>query len=79
VNTETLWERIRCMCILTLLPVVPDISYSPRCFELFGFDIMLDDALKPWLIEVNASPAISIDGHTDEAVKGPLLNDMLDW
>jgi len=28
------------------------------CFEVFGFDFMLDSELRVWLIEVNASPAI---------------------
>lgn len=61
--------RIRDIILLTLLPIVPDVPDNPRCFELFGFDIMLDDKLKPWLIEVNASPAIAITTEQDQIVK----------
>ena len=42
------------------------------CFEILGFDVMLDQKLKPWLIEVNRSPSFSCDSTVDSDVKdGP--------
>lgn len=49
-----------------------------HCFELYGYDIMIDDSLKPWLIEVNASPSLTADTPADHAMKCGLLEDMLD-
>jgi Tubulin-tyrosine ligase family len=28
----------------------------PRCFELFGFDLMVDEDWRVWLLEANAEP-----------------------
>lgn len=53
---------------------VPNVS---NCFELFGFDILIDDTLKPWLIEVNLSPSLGCDTPLDTKVKASLLTDLL--
>lgn len=33
------------------------VEHRPNSFEIYGFDFMLDRKLKPWLLEVNLSPA----------------------
>ena len=41
-------------------------------YELFGFDVLLDAKLKPWLIEVNISPSLHSSSPLDLDVKSPL-------
>lgn len=45
--------------------------------ELFGFDILVDSSLKPWLLEVNLSPSLGIDTALDLRVKTSLVTDLL--
>lgn len=40
-----------------------------NCFEVFGFDVMLDSKLKAWLLEVNTCPALNADSPLDVAIK----------
>lgn len=51
-------------------------SSDRHCFELYGYDIILDENLKPWLIEVNASPSLVTTTTTDRMMKYDILNDV---
>lgn len=46
------------------------------CFELLGFDIILNDELKPILLEVNHAPSFATDSPLDYDVKSRLFIDM---
>jgi hypothetical protein len=45
--------------------------------ELYGFDILVDSDLKPWLLEVNLSPSLGCDSPLDLRVKSAMLSDLL--
>ncbi|KAJ3158506.1 Tubulin polyglutamylase ttll4 [Geranomyces michiganensis] len=47
------------------------------CYELFGFDVLLDARLKPWLMEVNISPSLKATCDMDFAIKHELVVDLL--
>ena len=41
-----------------------------------GFDILIDNTLKPILLEVNHSPSLNIDAPIDLKIKGELISDL---
>ncbi|KAI8917215.1 tubulin-tyrosine ligase family-domain-containing protein [Powellomyces hirtus] len=47
------------------------------CYELFGFDVLLDARLKPWLMEVNISPSLKASCDMDFGIKFELVTDLL--
>ncbi|CAG9818928.1 unnamed protein product [Phaedon cochleariae] len=53
------------------------VPYSNNCFELYGFDILIDKNLKPWLLEVNLSPSLNCDSPLDVRLKSAMLADLL--
>ncbi|XP_009867327.1 PREDICTED: probable tubulin polyglutamylase TTLL2 [Apaloderma vittatum] len=77
VDDTVLWQKINNIVILTLLAVTP-LPVASNCFELFGFDILIDNKFKPWLLEVNYSPALCLDCSIDYTVKRKLLHDIVE-
>ena len=39
------------------------------CFEVYGFDIIFDDEMRPWVLEVNCLPSLSSSSMFDKQVK----------
>ncbi|XP_043526231.1 tubulin polyglutamylase TTLL5 isoform X5 [Frieseomelitta varia] len=84
-DTELLMQRIEDIIIKSILATASGIvsgikqfvKYPEACFELFGFDILIDDTLKPWLLEVNLTPSLGCDSPLDVRLKSALIADLL--
>jgi hypothetical protein len=77
VDTALLWARICAVVLKSLVCVEDRIAANANSFELFGYDVLVDDELRPWLLEVNASPSLAIDTPLDRQVKQQLIVDTL--
>ncbi|XP_048964412.1 tubulin polyglutamylase TTLL13 isoform X1 [Canis lupus baileyi] len=89
-NPEELWGDIEDIIIKTIISAHSVLRHNYRtcfpqylsggtcaCFEILGFDILLDHKLKPWLLEVNHSPSFTTDSRLDREVKDALLCDAM--
>jgi len=47
-----------------------------NCFELLGFDFMIDEDFRTWLIEVNTNPYLGIPNKFIEGLMPKMLNDL---
>jgi Tubulin-tyrosine ligase family len=83
-TVDKLQESIELMIVKTLMAIQPQLSHMQRtddvsdsgCFEILGFDVLLDHKLKPWLLEVNHAPSFGTDSKLDVLVKSKVLKDM---
>jgi tubulin polyglutamylase TTLL6/13 len=55
----------------------PSDREGSMCFEILGFDIILDKDCRPYLLEVNHAPSFNTDTPLDYLVKNDLIFDTL--
>jgi tubulin polyglutamylase TTLL6/13 len=44
-----------------------------RCFEILGFDILIDERHRPWLLEVNSMPSLQTSSKLDHDLKKQVI------
>lgn len=82
--TPALWDRIHDLVVRAVLAVEAPVckavgAHVPsrlNCFELLGLDIIVDDQLRPWLLEVNQNPSLRCDTGLDLHVKSRVIADL---
>ena len=75
---DKLFSTINFVVIHSLKACQSVITNDRHCFELYGYDLLVDAALRPWLIEVNASPSLSFTTPMDRMMKSSVVSDTLD-
>lgn len=83
VDVNLLWSKIYDVVIKSLISIEGPTKakmkkanmHRNNCFELYGYDILLDNFLNPWLLEVNLSPSLAFESPLDLKIKGNLLRD----
>ncbi|XP_001354608.2 probable tubulin polyglutamylase TTLL1 isoform X2 [Drosophila pseudoobscura] len=76
--SQILWQRISETIRHSLDAVAPVMSNDRHCFEVYGYDIIIDKNLKPWLIEINTSPSMHATTPNDRMLKSRLIDNVLD-
>ena len=86
INSELIFSKIDDIIIKTFISCENNLinaiskycAYQENCFELYGFDILLDENLNCWLMEVNLSPNLHFDAAIDLKIKGEMIAEIFD-
>ena len=80
---DKIWKQVEDIVSKTVLSVADDyykevsLNKINSLFELYGFDIMVDEKFKAWLFEVNVNPSLHCTSPLDLNLKTDLITDIL--
>ncbi len=74
------WPEIKSKIMQTLQAVCcsGNVTHRNRSFEFLGFDVMLDDNLNPWILEINMSPALAHRGGRHSGIIAHMASGIVD-
>jgi tubulin polyglutamylase TTLL6/13 len=55
----------------------PENFANDMCFEILGFDVILNHKMNPFILEINYTPSFTTDSPFDKHVKKNLIYDSL--
>ena len=72
--------RIKDIIIDTFMSVKQQLNPNKRknCFELFGYDFLIDEDFRVWLIEVNTNPYLGTPNEFIKDLLPKMTDDMFD-
>jgi tubulin polyglutamylase TTLL4 len=84
IDYDGVFVKIKDLIIKSVISIEPIIVNNMNrasknrhlCFELYGYDVLIDQNLRPWLVEVNVLPSFSSSSPLDKTIKTSLVTDV---
>ena len=79
---ELIWSQIEAIVTKTIISVSKEYyknifpSKINNSFELYGFDILIDEHFRAWIMEVNVNPSLHCTSPLDLSIKTDLISDI---
>ena len=76
-NFDKILQKMKFLVKLSFMAVGEKLFKTPDvlCFELFGYDFIIDNEYNPWILEINNNPGLSISSPVIEKLVPRMMDD----